>query len=333
MIQMSKKAFPAAVLFIAIIAVPVIGRATDSDGLSPALSRFRAGEYSAAVTTLTDVVRRHPNNAEAHFWMGRCYYELHDYGNAAAQALRSVKLAPNNSLYHQWLGRAYGGEADRQRSFFLARKVKRELEKAVELAPSNISARRDLQRFYMEAPWIVGGSREKALGMADAVTAIDPAEGILAHAEYYLHILNDIARAREEYGKVLTLKPGRIGQYFEVADFYARQEDAAGLEKTIRLAEGVDPADLRLSYYRGVAGFFGGSSSRDVEKDLRAYLDIPERSEWPSHADAREWLGMLFEREGRLAEAAAQYREALAEEPSRRETRARLDHLRNFSKR
>jgi tetratricopeptide (TPR) repeat protein len=329
--QMRRKVFLAAALSVAIITVPAPGRAVDSVG--EAQARFAAGSYAAAIDILKDVLRRHPGDAGAHFWMGRCYYELHDYANAVAQAAHSVELAPDNSRYHQWLGRAYGGKAEREKSFFLARRVKKELEKAVALDPSNIGARRDLQRFYMEAPWIIGGSGDKALGMADAVAAADPVEGRLAHAEYYLHILDDAARAGKEYRSVLTMKPRRVGQYFEAADFYAQQEDAAGLERAVRIAAGVNPTDARLSYYRGVTGVVGDSSPKAAEKELQTYLHTPERSDWPSHADAREWLGRLFEREGRPADAAAEYQKALAEEPARSQTRARLERLETPSRR
>ena len=275
----------------------------------------------------------HPGDAEAHFWMGRCYYELHDYDNAVEQTERAVELAQDNSRFHQWLGRAYGGKADRKRSFFLARRVKKELEKAVELDPANASARRDLQRFYMEAPWIVGGSNAKALRMADAVAAIDPVEGHLARAEYYERVVGNIPLAEKEYLTVLAMRPQPAGPYFEIAEFYARREDLQGLEKALSAAAKAGPSDPRLLYYRGVADTIKDGAPETAAKELQTYLEIPERSEWPSPADAREWLGRLYERESKPAAAAAQYREALEKEPARSGTRARLERLERWLKR
>ncbi|MDA8433057.1 MAG: tetratricopeptide repeat protein [Nitrospiraceae bacterium] len=297
------------------------------DGLAVAQSQFSAGAYASAVGTLKEITLRHPDDAAAHFLAGRCYYEIHDYDNAIAEALLSVEFSPDNSLYHQWLGRAYGGKADREKSFLLARKVRKELEEAVALDPTNVSARRDLQRFYMDAPWIVGGSRDKALGMVNAIKEIDPVEGRLARADYSLHSLNDIAGADKEYRGVLAMENGRAGPYFEAAEFYAGREDAPALEKALKAAAKAAPSDLRLFYYRGVACVVAGGPPHDAERALREYLAAPQRSDWPSHTDARQWLGRLLESEGRLADAAAEYRKALAEDPSRGGTRARLERL------
>ena len=95
----------------------------------------------------------------------------------STKAEKSVSLDPKNSLYHQWLGRPYGGKADRDRSFSLAKKVKNEFQEAVSLNPSNIAARRDLEEYCLDAPWIAGGSKDEALQQVNAIAAIDPVAG------------------------------------------------------------------------------------------------------------------------------------------------------------
>ncbi len=61
---------------------------------------------------------------------------------------------------------------------------------------------------------------------------------------------------------------------------------------------------------------------------MKSYLaSTPDRSDWPSHAAAREWLGRLYEAQGKRADAAEQYREALQLEPKRKEARTRLEKL------
>ena len=48
-----------------------------------------------------------------------------------------------------------------------AKKVKKELEEAVRLNPSNIEAREDLEDFCITAPWIVGGNKDEAHDQGD----------------------------------------------------------------------------------------------------------------------------------------------------------------------
>jgi len=75
-----------------------------------------------------------------------------------------------------------------------------------------------------------------------------------------------------------------------------------------------------------------GSEPVRAEEYLKSYLaSTPERSDWPPHAAAREWLGRLYESQGKRAEAAEQYRAALQLEPGRKEAMARLQKLEKAS--
>jgi len=302
------------------------------ESLKAAQSQFEAGAYSSAITTLRTIIARNPNKADVYYWLGRAYYELHDYDSAVKHWKRCTKLDKRNSLYHQWLGRAYGGKAGRERSLFVALKVQREFEKAVRLNPLNISARRDLQEFYMAAPWIIDGS-DKAREMVDAISAIDAVEGHLSRAQLYLKDLKKPDLAENEYILVLDAEPRRIEPYLEIAAFYQDQKNGAAMEATIQKAEQVDPSDPRLAYYHGVAGIITGEDLKAAEKSLKSYLTgTPERSDWPSHAAGNEWLGRLYEQQDKLVEAAEQYRAALQIDPGRKEARERLERLEKLSR-
>src|ERR1700683_4817944 len=152
-----------------------------SGSIQTAQHQFNLGNYTAAIKTLQSVLQV-SNNAEAQYWLGASYYEDHDYDNAISAGEKSVELDPKNSVYHQWLGAIYGGKADRDRSFSYARKVKKEFEEAIRLNPSNVEARRDLEQYDMEAPWVVGGSKDEAREQVAEVEALAPLEGPFAPA-------------------------------------------------------------------------------------------------------------------------------------------------------
>lgn len=304
------------------------GAAGDVAGLVQAAQRqFNTGNYTSAISTLQSAASQNPGSAEVHYWLGRNYYELRDYDNAVAQGEKSVELDPKNSLYHDWLGRAYGGKADREHSFSFAKKTKKEFAEAVQLDPSNIPARRDLEEYDLEAPWIVGGNKDEARAMIDAIAQLDPVQGHLARAVQYRET-KKMDLAENEYREVLKAKPSRIDVYFEVATFYARQNKPADLETTIQAAMLVSASDPRLAYFRGVSRMLSGTEQQRAEEYLKAYLaSTPDRSDWPSHAAAREWLGRLYEAEGKRTEAAEQYRASLQLEPDNKDARARLEQL------
>ena len=167
----------------------------DGEALTEAAQhQFGSGNYSAAIATLQSVISQSPASAPAFYWLGRCYYEIHDYDHAVANGEKSVALDPKNSVYQQWLGQEYGGKADRDKSFFVARKVKKQFEQAVQLDPSNIAARRDLEEFCVQAPWIVGGNADEAKAQVDAIAAIDPIEGHLARAVFDARVFEKAGR-------------------------------------------------------------------------------------------------------------------------------------------
>ena len=51
-----------------------------------------------------------------------------------------------------------------------------EFETAVRLGPDSVDARSDLGEFYLEAPGIVGGGRDKAEAQAKTLSTLDPAK-------------------------------------------------------------------------------------------------------------------------------------------------------------
>ena len=290
--------------------------------------QFNAGNYSAAISTLQSAVTQNPNSAEAYYWLGRTYYEIRDYDNAIAAAEKSVALDPKNSVYHQWLGRIYGGKADRDRSFSYARKVKKEFEEAVQLNPQNVAARRDLEEYDLQAPWVVGGNKDEAKAQVEAIAALDPIAGHLARGVYDMDAAKKSDLAEKEYREVLAAKPAKVEPYLEVIAFFQQQNKPADMETAIEAAALVTPNDPRLGYWRGAALTLANSNLADAEKYLKAYLaSTPERSDWPSHSAARGWLGRVYEAQGKRGEAAEQYRAALQLDPNDKDAKTRLDRL------
>jgi tetratricopeptide (TPR) repeat protein len=134
--------------------------------------------------------------------------------------------------------------------------------------------------------------------------------------------------AEKEYREVLAAKPKRVESYFDAIRFFIHENKPADVEATIQAAAQVSPNDPRLVYYRGVSRVLAGTELPRGEEYLKSYLaSSPDRSDWPSHAAARQWLGRLYEAEGKRAEAAEQYRAALQLDPGQKEAKSRLEKL------
>jgi tetratricopeptide (TPR) repeat protein len=293
---------------------------------------YDSGGYSRAASVLESAVAQNPKDASLYYWLGRCYFESHDLNHAISGWERAVALDPR-SEYHDWLGRAYGLKADQSShsnmagALSLARKTHHEFEVAVQLDPGNTRAQRDLIAFMASAPANLGGGEERALEQIRALSAVDAVEGMLGQADLYV-ARKKFEEASEQYQKILKLSPSRIEAYFEAADYYRDRSESEHMEQAIAGAAKIAPSDRRLNYYRGVALVLEKKDLEVAEKDLRTYVDtVPDNSELPARSSAYEYLGKLYENEGRSDMAAQQYTAGLALDPQNKALREALKRL------
>lgn len=286
--------------------------------LADAQRDYNAGRYNRAVDALNAAVAKSPDDAALQFLLGQSYYQLREYPRALASLERAVQLSPKNSPYHDWLGRSYGRKAEE--SIFLgamswARKTHHEFEIAVQLDPQNFEAQRDLIRFEINAPGVVGGGDDKAMKHIADLEKIDPVQGQLARGEL-LATKKRFTEADAVFGKLLESDSDHAGVYFEVSDYYRDRSDPDKMGAAIEKAERIDPEDRRLKFYKGALLVMQKKSPNEAEMLLKSYITtVPDNSDLPPHAAAREWLGKLYESLGRFSEATEQYRLSLSLDP------------------
>ncbi len=211
--------------------------------LADAQRDYNGGRYNRSVDALNIAIDKSPNDASLHFLLGESYYQLREFPRAVASLERAVQLAPKNSAYHDWLGKAYGRKAEE--SMFLsamswARKTHREFEIAVEIDPRNFEAQRDLIRYEINAPSVVGGGDDKALKHIDDLEKIDPVQGQLARGEFFA-TKKRMPEADAGFAKILESHSDRVGVYFEVCDYYRDRANAEKMGEAVDLAVHIDP--------------------------------------------------------------------------------------------
>lgn len=182
------------------------------------------GHVDDAIASLQHKVSNAPNDADSFNLLCRAYYSLSDWDKSVSGCEKAVALDPGNARYHLWLGRSYGEKAEHSgllAAAKLAKRVRNEFETAVRLNPNDVEARADLAEFYMEAPAILGGGRDKAEAQAQQLAAADPVKaGWLKGqlAEKY----KDRAAAENEYRIAIQSSHGAAGAWLNLAAFYRR---------------------------------------------------------------------------------------------------------------
>lgn len=182
---------------------------------------------------------------------GRRLYGIEDYKRAQKSFERAVTKNPRSSTYNYWLGLAIGRRAEgmtgfgRLRAMGLAKKVKVQFERAVELDGSNVDALEALQNFHFEAPGIVGGNKAETRKMADRIKQLDEARGAIAWARCYEHD-KDYRNGAAQYALARKLAPDNTVYLAGHAAFLSRQRQHEESDKLFDAAFERDPENPQL---------------------------------------------------------------------------------------
>ena len=283
-----------------------------ADDSAPAL--LAAGRVDDAITSLRSKIAASPNDAEAHNLLCRAYFSVGDWDRGISACEKAVALAPNNSRYHLWLGRVYGEKADSSNfisAASLAGKVRTEFETAVRLGPDSVDARSDLGEFYLEAPGIVGGGRDKAEAQAKTLSTLDPAKA---------HWLNgriaekrkDLITAEKEYRAAIDASHGSALNWFNLALFYRHQQRWDEMEDAINRAVSAQMDRPEIVMEAGEVLIRTGRNFPAAVRFLRRYLSSTSKVEEAPAFKAHYLLGTALEKQGDKQAAAQEYRAALS---------------------
>jgi tetratricopeptide (TPR) repeat protein len=271
-----------------------------------------AGHADEAIQTLQQQIARSPTDAEAQNLLCRAYFMIEEWDRGIAACERARNLDPQKSLYHLWLGRIYGEKADRAgflSAAGLVKKVRTSFERAVELDPKSWEARTDLAEFYIDAPSVVGGGKDKARTQADALMSINPS---MAHwvAARIAEKNKDIAEAEREYRAAIAVSHSGSRAWFDLANCMRHANRFDEMEKALHNLES-GPVDRPEALMDGASILL--RTGRDfplAERLLRRYLSAPVE-EGPAFK-AHDMLGQIFEKQGDRHAAAEEYRAALS---------------------
>lgn len=272
------------------------------------------GRVDDAIQSLQGKLTAAPNDAEAYNLMCRAYFSLGNWDRGIPYCEKSVKLAPENSRYHLWLGRIYGEKADRAGWFTaasLAGKVRDQFEESVKLNPDNVDARTDLAEFYLEAPGLIGGGRDKAEAQAGALEKLDPAKahwvrGRIAEKN------KELATAEKEYRAAVEVSHGSALSWLNLALFFRSHNRLDEMEDAIRHASATQTGHSEVLVDAAETLNRTGRNIPTAIDLLRRYLSSSSTVEAAPAFKAHYLLGTLLEKQGDKQAAAQEYRSALA---------------------
>jgi tetratricopeptide (TPR) repeat protein len=297
----------------------------------PAL--IRCGHWKRARALVETRLREAPNDASSNFYLSQIRNAFGDHATPLELAEKAVALDPNVARYHRQVAEVLGVMAQHSNAFqqlFLARRFRREIDKALALDPRDTQALRDLVEFYLLAPGILGGDRRKAEATAERIAAINPAEACLARAriaasenrtaddeawlqkaaaaqppnyrtrvalaQFYLapeHL--NLRGAESQARDAMRLDGGRVEAYAVLAAIYAHESRWSELDAVLDTAAREVPDDP-VAYYRAAQCLIDARRDEPrAERYLRVYLAQPPEGNEPTLAEAQQQLDRIVQ--------------------------------------
>jgi hypothetical protein len=278
-------------------------------------------------------MRNAPNDALANFLLSQVRAAFGDRSTPLPLAEKAVALDGRTARYHRQVAEVVGITAQHANAFqqiLLARRFRKEIDTALALDPQDVQANRDLLEFYLLAPSVAGGSRQRAGAVADRIGAIDGPEGLLAKArlaafdrqpsqqetflrkaaeaqpasyrarialaEFYLAPGRSGLPAAEAAARdALQVDPGRSDAYAVLAAAYADRGAWNDLDAVLAEADREVPDD-RYPEFRAAERLMAAGNQPDrAERYLRAYLSQEPEGNRPATAEANRQLERAVE--------------------------------------
>lgn len=202
------------------------------------MALVKSGHWKRARPLVERQYQANPNSAESAWLLSQVMLTFGNLDQALTLAEKSVAIDGKSSNYHYQLAVVCGRTAEKASLFSKGRWAKRfkeEAETAAGLDAANLAARFGLLEFYLQAPRLMGGGKDKARAMAEEIGRINPVSGDLALARI-AEDQKDSANEQAFYARAVAAGPKTYDDLMSVADFYLRP--AAAENSPIRTGAG-----------------------------------------------------------------------------------------------
>jgi len=298
---------------------------------SPAVQKLiNDQQYDEAKSDVQALIKKNEKDDAALHCMGRIYVAQDKANDAIQWFEKAIDANPNVSAHHLWLGNAVGDvaqTASKLKQPFMARRIKSEFEKAVQLDPSSIDARNGLIQFYSMAPGIMGGSMDKAKEQAREIARVSPMRG---HIEMgaLLERDKDLAGTEKEYLAAVAALPDSTAGYNSLGNFYRRQKryaDAvATYEKLLKNRPDAISSKVNIAWNLALSN----QSLDRAEREAKEWLAAPPKDASTGTISFTHYLlGDIYERESKKDLARPEYQEALRINPKNDAAKKALEAL------
>ena len=242
-----------------------------------------------------------------------------------------VKEDSENLQYNRMIGISYfklsqNPEAGMLKSMKYFKKYKKFLNKVIEMDPTDIECFDIMAHSYFYPPKIAGGKKKKAREYLAQIIELAPKTGLKIEIEF-LEFEHEYEQAIEKCEKYITLYPDDYEIYHQLGMIYQQKEDFQKAFKAFETVIAEDSTAFNSLYQIGRTAIFSGENLERGKECLKRYLQNDPEEDSPS-LDAAHWrLGMIYEKQGKIDLAKAEYEEAIKLDPKDKNYKKALKKL------
>ena len=252
-----------------------------------------------------------------------------DLDEALKLAEQATESQPDNAQAWSWVGRVAGLKTQEASIFGKPRWASRCLnafEKAADLDPSNPESQWDLMQYFLQAPGIAGGSKEKARQQAENLAEIHPAWGHLARGTL-AQADEDLTTAESELRAALVLVPQENRVRLSLAALLQTAERWTDLRDLWTKAHALNPSDPVPPYQLGRLAAITATNLDEGRQHLESLIAEDPFPFEVSHPGAHWRLGQILAHQKNTPAARAAFQAALKLDPDFEEAKKDLRKL------
>jgi len=322
-----------AVVATAVLLVPAALAAQPTASADSLIARgtraINGGQTDQAERFFLDALKVSKNDPRAEHGLAKVALRRGDADAAIDHARNALKRDKNNAEYHMTLANGYGMKAMKGglKAMFYGGKFKQECEAAIKCDPKYVPAHMGLLQYYIMAPGIAGGGRDKANATLATIARLDPFSGHIARA-FVAQQDKDLAGAEREYRAAARVDSLDPKGWQALGAFYMEQKRYADAVKVGKRVLRLEPDNLPTVYQLAKAHLLLGDDLKAAESGFKRYIAEAKATDSPSPAAAHWRLGMVYVESGRLPDAKAEWERAVKLDPKEKHATAALDSLR-----
>ena len=241
----------------------------------------------------------------------------------------AIERHQQDALAWLWAGRAYGRQTMEANMLMKAKwagRTRDALEKSVTLDPKLVDARFDLMQFYLMAPSIMGGGRDKADLQIAAIAQLDASMGELARG-LAAQQEKQVQAAEQAFRSALKSNPDNARAWMSLSNLLQSEQRMADTHALWSERHAAKPDDAMAVYQLGRHAAVTGENLDAGLAHLDAFIAggvIPDGLSIPG---AHWRRGQILEKLGRHAQAVQAYELATGDDSVGELAKADLDRL------